>query len=217
MHADASSLGTVIFRKNQPQGDESTSPDSASSDESISGKGRPTPKRKEAEAARKQKVAPAKGKREARARLKTERGKERQETLEALRSGDERRYPVRDQGKSRHLARNWIDGRRNVGEVFWPVVITALVLLFLPSPALRQLSTMVLLAFYVIITVDSGLSLLGLRRALNREIPDQGQRRGAMAYAFGRSLQSRKRRLPIPKVERGWTRSYLRGDVKAFG
>jgi hypothetical protein len=204
----------VIFRKNEPLGaPEPTDP--VETDKST-GKGRPTPKRRDAESARKQKVAPPRDKKEARGRLKAERAKERQQTMEAMRSGDERSYPARDQGKARHLARNWIDGRRNVGEVFWPVVITALVLLFMPVPALRQLSTLVLLGFYVIITVDTGLSLLGLRRAVQREVTEPGQRRGTLAYAFGRSLQSRKRRLPAPQVERGWTKQYLRGEVKAF-
>jgi hypothetical protein len=134
----------------------------------------------------------------------------------AMRSGDEKRYPARDQGKARHIARNWIDGRRNVGEVFWPVVITALVLLFMPIGPLQQLSTVVLLGFYVLITVDTGLSLLGLPRALQRDVTDEGHRRGTLAYAFGRSQQSRKRRLPAPQVERGWTKQYVRGEVKAF-
>jgi hypothetical protein len=180
------------------------------------GKGRPTPKRKESEAARRQKMAPPKDRREAKARMKAEKSKERQQTMEALRGGDERRYPPRDQGKGRHLARNWIDGRRNIGEFFWPVVISALVLLFLPIPSLQQGSTVVLLGFYVLITVDTGLSLLGLRRALRRELSDPSESRGVLAYAFGRSIQSRKRRLPVPKVERGWTRQYTKGEVKAF-
>lgn len=185
-------------------------------DVAESGKGRPTPKRKESEAARRQKMTPPKDRREAKARMKAEKSKERQQTMDALRGGDERRYPPRDQGKGRHVARNWVDGRRNIGELFWPVVIAALVLLFLPIPALQQGSTVVLLGFYVLITTDTGLSLLGLRRALAREVPEAGERRGALAYAFGRSIQSRKRRLPVPKVERGWTRAYTKGEVKAF-
>ncbi len=205
----------MIFRKSEPASAPEPTP-SVDTDQS-SGKGRPTPKRKEAESARKQKVAPPRDKKEARGRLKAERAKEREQTMVAMRSGDEKHYPARDQGKARHIARNWVDGRRNVGEVFWPVVITALVLLFMPIGPLQQLSTVVLLGFYIVITVDTGLSLLGLRRALQREITDQGQRRGTLAYAFGRSLQSRKRRLPAPQVERGWTKQYVRGEVKAFG
>ena len=116
----------------------------------TSGKGRPTPKRKESEAARRQNMSPPKDRREAKSRMKAEKAKERQRTTDALRGGDERHYPARDQGKARHLARNWIDGRRNIGELFWPVVIAALVLLFLPIPPLQQGSTVVLLGFYVV-------------------------------------------------------------------
>ncbi len=206
----------MFGRKNDPSPDVTPSVNEGDGDAGASGKGRPTPKRRESEAARRQKMSPPKDRREAKARMKSEKAKERQRTTDALRGGDERHYPARDQGKGRHLARDWIDGRRNIGEFFWPIVIAALVLLFLPVPALQQGSTVVLLGFYVLITLDSGLSLLGLRRALMHEVPDPGDRRGALAYAFGRSIQSRKRRLPIPKVERGWTRQYTRGEVKAF-
>ncbi|MEO8107955.1 MAG: DUF3043 domain-containing protein [Actinomycetes bacterium] len=206
----------MFGRKHDSATDAATPSLEADADLGASGKGRPTPKRKESEAARRQKMSPPKDRREAKARMKAEKGKERQRTTDALKGGDERHYPARDQGKGRHLARNWVDGRYNVGELFWPVVIAALVLLFLPIPALQQGSTAVLLGFYVLITADSGWSLLGLRRALHNELPDPCERRGAMAYAFGRSIQSRRRRLPVPKVERGWTRKYSRGEVKAF-
>ena len=206
----------MFGRKNDPATSDATPTSEGDEAASASGKGRPTPSRKESEAARRQKMSPPKDRREAKARMKAEKAKERQRTTDALRGGDERHYPARDQGKGRHLARNWIDGRRNVGELFWPIVIAALVLLFLPIPTLQQGSTVVLLGFYVLITADSGWSLLGLRRALHNELPDPGERRGAMAYAFGRSIQARRRRLPVPKVERGWTRQYSRGEVKAF-
>jgi hypothetical protein len=202
----------VFRRSSDPAPASDAVPDGA---DGASGKGRPTPKRKEAEAARRQKAAPPRDRREAKARMKSERAKERQRSMDALRSGDERLYPVRDQGKARHIARNWVDGRRNFGEIFWPVVITALVMLFLPVPALQQASTVVLLGFYILITADSAWSLFGLRRTLHREVPDAGDRRGALAYAFGRSIQSRKRRMPIPKVERGWTRKYTNSETDA--
>lgn len=201
----------MFLRRTDPPPDQERPADESA----TGGKGRPTPKRNESEAARRQKMAPPKDKREARARMKAERAKERERVTDALKSGDERHYPLRDQGKARHIARNWIDGRRNVGEFFWPIVIAALVLLFLPIPALQQSSTAVLLAFYILITADTALSLFGLRSALAREVPEKGQRRGALPYAFGRSIQSRKRRMPPPKVERGWTRRFARGQVDA--
>ena len=186
-----------------------------SGDAKPKGKGRPTPKRREAEAARRNKAAPPKDRQQAKTRLREERAKERQRTKEALQSGDERHYPSRDQGKARHLARNWVDGRRSVGELFWPLVITALVFLLLPIPGMQAISTVLLLGFYVFVMADTGWSLMGLRKALVDQVPDGGERRGVMPYAFGRSLQSRKRRLPSPQVERGWTRQFKRGEVNA--
>lgn len=203
-----------MFRRTQSQ-PEQAQPAAEASAPTSGGKGRPTPKRSESEAARRQKMAPPKDKREARSRMKAERARERQLTMDALKAGDERHYPARDQGKARHIARNWVDGRRNVGEFFWPVVIAALVMLFLPVPVIQQTSTTVLLAFYLLITADTAWSLLGLRRALSREVPEKYQRSGSLPYAFGRSIQSRKRRMPPPKVDRGWTRRFTRGEVDA--
>ena len=176
------------------------------------GKGRPTPKRRDAEAARKGKVAAPKDRKQARARMREERVKERERVATALRTGDERHYPARDQGRSRRIARNWIDGRRNVGEIFWPLVITALVLLVIPVPRLQQMSTVLLLGFYAFVVTDSAWSLFGLRRVLQEYIPDPSERRGALPYAFGRSLQSRRRRRPAPIVERGWTTATASGQ-----
>lgn len=193
-----------------------TAPTPEPSDPKPQGKGRPTPKRRDAEAARRTKTAPSKDKKAAKARLREERAKQRQVVNEALRSGDERHYPVRDQGKARHLARNWIDGRRNVGELFWPLVIAALVLLILPLPQIKVLSTVLLLGFYLFVMTDTAWSLYGLRQLLSQHIAEPSERRGTLPYAFGRSLQSRKRRLPVPQVERGWTRQVRRGETKAL-
>jgi hypothetical protein len=190
--------------------------DSSDATTKQSGKGRPTPKRREAEAARKNKAAPPKDRKQAKQRMRDEKAKERARTSAALRAGDERHYPVRDQGKARHIARNWVDGRRNVGELFWPLVITALIFLIVPVGQLQSLSTVLLLGFYFFVMGDTAWSLLGLRRVLQQQLPDSDDRRGAMPYAFGRSLQSRKRRLPSPQVERGWTKQLREGTVQAL-
>lgn len=193
-----------------------TAPEPEPAGDKPQGKGRPTPKRREAEAARRTKTAPPKDKQQAKARLREERAKERKLTTDALRSGDERHYPLRDQGKARHIARNWIDGRRNVGELFWPVVIAALVFLLIPYSPLRAVSTVLLLGFYLLIMADSAWSLFRLRRVLTENLPEAAERRGALPYAFGRSLQSRKRRMPVPQVERGWTKQLTNGEVTAL-
>ncbi|MEO8328727.1 MAG: DUF3043 domain-containing protein [Candidatus Nanopelagicales bacterium] len=207
-----------MFRRSPTATDKSdqAASDPASTDGKTQGKGRPTPKRREAEAARKNKAAPPKDRKDAKSRMREERAKERQRTQAALRSGDERHYPARDQGKARHIARNWVDGRRNVGELFWPLVIVALVFLVIPVGQLQALSTVLLLGFYFFVMGDTAWSMFGLRQVLYRELSEPSERKGAMPYAFGRSLQSRKRRMPVPQVERGWTKQLKQGSVKAL-
>lgn len=145
--------------------------------------------------------------------MREEKAKERAELMVALRAGDERKYPVRDRGPARHVARNWVDGRRNVGDYFWPAVIAAIVMLVLPVRPVQSASSFLLVGFYVVLMADTAWSLTGLNAVLKDAVPDKLQRKGTLPYAFGRSLQSRKRRLPAVQVERGWTRQVRRGQL----
>jgi hypothetical protein len=172
--------------------------------ETPNGKGRPTPKRKDAQAQRKANVTAPRDKKEARARDREDRA----QAYERMKAGDERYFPARDRGAARAFARNWIDGRRNVAQFFWPAIITGLVLLFLPGT--RSIATLVLLVFYVVVAADSAVSLLGLRRQLAKRFSDDPGRRGALSYAFGRSMQSNKRKVPPPTVSTGWTKQQRR-------
>lgn len=183
----------------------------ASGAPSTVGKGRPTPKRREAEAARRARSTPPKDRKQARQRLRGEQRRERDEQTAALRAGDERLYPARDRGPARRVARNYVDGRRGFGELFWPVVIAAVVMLLLPR--IQSVATLVLLTFYVLIIGDSAIMLLGLNRLLSRVAPNDPARKGTLPYAFARSLQRRKRRLPVVKAPIGWSRRARGGEV----
>lgn len=130
-----------------------------------------------------------------------------------MRSGDERNYPSNHQGPSRKIARGYVDGRRGAGEYFWPVVIVALVFLLLPIPRIQTFATWFLLGYYLLIVTDTVIMLSGLSRLLKREVPDKVQRTGTMPYAFGRSIQARKRRMPPPTVPMGWSRKAMKGEV----
>lgn len=205
-----------LFRRSAS--DSATSPADTSADQAAlpaaqQAKGRPTPKRRDAEAARRTKAVPPKDRKEAKARMREEKAKERAELMTALRAGDERRYPVRDRGPARRIARNWVDGRRNVGDFFWPAVIAAIVLIVLPIPSVQSLSSFLLVGFYLVLMADTAWSLVGLTKVLKEKVPDPLLRKGTLPYAFGRSLQSRKRRLPVCMVERGWTRAVRTGQL----
>jgi hypothetical protein len=195
-----------------PEAEQSGTPGSPPAGRTA-GKGRPTPKRRDAEAARKANRTPPKDKKQARERMRSEQRREREEQLAALKAGDERLYPLRDRGPARAIARNVVDGRRGAGEFFWPVVIACLVLLLVPFTPTRSIATWLLLAYYVVILVDTGLLLYSLRRLLQRTVPDDPAVKGTLPYAFGRSLQSRRRRLPAIQVPVGWTRKVMRGQI----
>ena len=206
----------VLFRRSPIESAESTTDpdaDAVAVPAAQQPKGRPTPKRREAEAARQHRTTPPKDRKEAKARLREEKTKERAELMAALRAGDERKYPVRDRGPARHIARNWVDGRRNVGDYFWPAVIAAIVLIVLPIPSVQSLSSFLLVGFYLVLMADTAWSLVGLTKVLKEKVPDPLLRKGTLPYAFGRSLQSRKRRLPVCMVERGWTRAVRTGQL----
>jgi len=173
----------------------------------TTGKGRPTPRRKDAQAQRKANVTAPRDKKEARARDREDRAL----AYERMKAGDERYFPARDRGPARAYARNWVDGRRNVAQFFWPAIITGLVLLFLPGT--RNIATTVLLVFYVVVAADSAVSLLGLRRQLAKRFPDDPARKGALTYAFGRSMQSNKRKVPPAAVSIGWTKQQRRSTA----
>ncbi len=165
------------------------------------GKGRPTPTRKEAEAARKAAVKPAD--RKAAARLDRERARaERAKAREAMLAGDERYLPKRDQGPVRAYARDWVDTRWSVGELFMPGAIVVLILGVLPFAALRNVSVLLWFLLTALVIADTIVLGFRLKKALARRFPDE-VRKGAVAYGVLRALQLRALRIPKPRLKRG--------------
>ncbi|MFJ1702208.1 DUF3043 domain-containing protein [Kitasatospora sp. NPDC088346] len=165
-------------------------------------KGRPTPKRSEAEANRRTRVTVPKDRKEAnrqaRERMRTEREKQRTALLE----GDERYLPARDKGPVRRFARDFIDSRWSAAEFFLPYAVVVLVLSVMKVQSLQLLSTLLFMAFFVVVILDFLRLGFGLRKALRERFPDQNTR-GVIAYAMMRTLQMRRLRLPKPQVKRG--------------
>ena len=165
------------------------------------GKGRPTPTRKEAEAARKAAVKPSD--RKAAARLDKERTRaERAKAREAMLAGDERYLPKRDQGPVRAYARDWVDARWSIGELFMPGAIVVLIFGVLPLPALRNISVLLWFVLTALVIADTAFLGFRLRGTLARRFPNE-VRKGAVAYGVLRSLQLRALRIPKPRLKRG--------------
>ncbi|MER8182650.1 DUF3043 domain-containing protein [Kitasatospora sp. NPDC094015] len=165
-------------------------------------KGRPTPKRSEAEAHRRTRVTVPKDRKEAnrqaRDRMRTEREKQRTALLE----GDERYLPARDKGPVKRFARDYIDSRWSAAEFFLPYAVVVLVLSVMQVQSLQVLSTLLFMAFFVVVILDFLRLGLGLRKALRERFPNDNSR-GVVAYAMMRTLQMRRLRLPKPQVKRG--------------
>src|SRR5580704_17148358 len=90
-------------------------------DDSVDlGKGRPTPKRADARKARRN-AAPH-TKKEAAAQQRDRNRSERAKARQALVTGDERHLPARDAGPERRLARDIVDSRFTIGQVFFGLI-----------------------------------------------------------------------------------------------
>src|SRR5947199_7505604 len=88
------------------------------------GKGRPTPKRRDAQKKRRQAI-PTNPKEAA--KVRRERAKEtRSLQRKALLSGDEKHLPMRDAGPAKRLARDIVDTRFTLGQIFFGLILVVL-------------------------------------------------------------------------------------------
>jgi Protein of unknown function (DUF3043) len=181
---------------------------SAAADDGAVRKGRPTPKRRDSEGRRGPVSAP-RTRKEAYARQK-QLGREQKaaraagrprtvaEQRAALRRGDPSVLPRRDQGKTRKLARDYVDSHRLLSNyllLLFPVMIAGV--------AVPLLQLVVLAAFFGLLVE---WYLVGRRiRALSMERygEAQGGNLSIGFYAGSRAYMPRRWRLPAPQVERG--------------
>ena len=168
----------------------------------TSGKGRPTPKRSEAERQRKKRMTPPRNRKEANAIQRERMRGEREKRMKAMQSGDERYLPARDQGPVRRFTRDFVDSRRNVGELLLPLLVLILVLSFIHQPwAISAVSTIWTLTI-VLTALDTVFLTFRLGRELKVRVPDTSTR-GAKFYGVLRSSQLRPLRMPKTQVKPG--------------
>ncbi|MFR9674857.1 DUF3043 domain-containing protein [Streptomyces sp. TR06-5] len=165
-------------------------------------KGRPTPKRSDAQAQRRMLAKPPANRREAAKRSREARRADMARQRQALAGGDERYLPARDQGPVRRFARDFVDARWAVAEFFLPIAVVILILSIVDSARFQSIAFVLWVGVIGMIAVDSIGMAVRLRKALTTRFPDEN-RRGALFYAFTRSLQMRRMRLPKPQVARG--------------
>ncbi len=166
-------------------------------------KGRPTPSRKEAEAARKQGLKAPRGTKEAKQAARVREREERARQRAGMMAGDERYLPARDKGPVRAMARDFVDSRFTVAEFFIFIALAVLVLGFINDQRVQSLVSLGFFILMALIIIDSAILLVTLHMRLKKQFPSKAERKGALLYAFMRTLQFRRLRLPPPRVKRG--------------
>src|SRR3954452_20509616 len=168
-----------------------------------SGKGRPTPKRRDAQ--KRRRTAAPTNRKEA-AEIRRERAREaRVQQRQALQSGDERHLPPRDAGPAKRLARDVVDSRFTLGQVFFGMILVVLVAsLAIPKDYRTVLAAVNALSFLAVILVFLDSLRIGRRaKSMVTAAYDAKSAYGVTAYAAIRSMQPRRLRRPPPKVKRG--------------
>jgi hypothetical protein len=200
-----------VFRRNSSkQVADATPADAVPAEPVMNGtstKGRPTPTRKEAEAARKFRLGalPADPKERRRAERSANRSSY-DRSRQALRAGDERHYPVRDQGPAKAFVRDYVDGRIRLLEMLMPLVILCWATLLMRNTSIYIYSSFVM---EIVVVLGIGLGVL-LGQRVKRQVaatfgPDEV--RGTGFYAFSRAVMPRFLRQPKPRVT-------MRGEPK---
>ena len=190
-----------VFRRNSSQQVADATPaDAVPAESATPGKGRATPSRKEAEAARKLRLGalPADPKERKRAMREANRaGYDR--SRQALRSGDERNYPARDQGPAKAFVRDYVDGRLRLLELLMPLVILCWATLLMHNTKIYIYSSFVMEIVVVIGIVLGVLLSQRIKKAVAGEF-GPGEARGTGFYAFSRAVMPRPLRQPKPRV-----------------
>lgn len=200
-----------MFKKNRPAEDVTPQPvpevapelDHTADPRRKSG---PTPRRSEVVASNKVPLV-ANDRRAAAKAQRAEMRKQRDLEYQAMLSGDERNLPYRDKGPVKRFVRDWVDARRNLGEIFLFFALAMMVVLFITPYVASDAITVILMLFLygvVLVTIADGFLLWRkLRKALVAKFGDDVDLKAQRWYAVTRAYQIRRARLPKPQVKHG--------------
>ena len=176
-------------------------------DETDGRKGRATPSRKEAEAARKARLKTPVSRKDQAKRARESRDAMRSKQREAIKTGDDRYLPAREQGPVRHFARDFVDRRRNIAEYLIPFLFVILLFLFVAGVSGHPEWSAYATAFiYPLIIIGVVVNEFILVRSLKRELKARfkpEETTGTTFYAILRSSQLRRMRIPKPQLKHG--------------
>jgi len=193
-----------LFRRTKSEPETRVDATTIDGSEVTKKKGRPTPTRREAEAANKAKAKVPRTRKEMAAARRVARSDSSTKMRQAMKTGDERYLPARDQGPTRRFVRDYVDSSFLILELMLPAMIVFLVFGYSGSATLATYANLALPAMLLVVLVE-GFRLRGrLRKELARRFPDEPDAgKGTTSYALMRALQVRFLRMPKPQVKVG--------------
>ena len=181
-------------------------PETPAADSPAAGqkKGRPTPSRRQAEAANKARAKVPRTRKEMAAAKRMSRAETSSKMRQAMRTGDDRYLPQRDQGPARRFIRDYVDASFWILELMLPAMIVFLIFGYSGSTTLATYANLALPAMLLLVVVEGFRLRWRLRKELARRFPDDANaQKGATMYAVMRALQVRFLRMPKPQVKVG--------------
>jgi len=179
------------------------------------GKGHATPTRKQAQAAR-QRPLVQNDRKAAKAAAKARRDEAFRRQQEAMVTGDDRWLPVRDKGRARRFARDYVDARWSVGELFLPMAFLILFVMVIGGryPEIALTATALMYIIIVGAILDSLIMVRFLKKHLAARFTPAEIPPWTGAYAFQRVFMLRRFRMPKPQNKRGEWPQRQAADVR---
>jgi len=167
------------------------------------GKGRPTPSRKEAEAAARERAKLPRDRKALAKRQRELRAESSRQVRQAMRTGDEKHLPPRDQGPRKRFVRDFVDSRIGFSELLAPMLILIMVLGYgAAGEGGMALANSLWFTTIVLVVADVLFLRFRLRRAVAERFPEEGVK-GVTAYALMRAINLRFLRMPKPQKKIG--------------
>jgi hypothetical protein len=169
------------------------------------GKGRPTPSRKEAEAAARERAKLPRDRKALARRQRELRSESSRQVRQAMRTGDEKHLPPRDQGPVKRFVRDFVDSRIGFSELLAPLLIVIMVLGYgAAGSAGMALANSLWMTTILLVAADILWLRFRVRRQVAERFPDESLK-GVTWYAVMRAINLRFLRMPKPQVKIGAT------------
>lgn len=167
------------------------------------GKGRPTPSRREAEAAARDRARLPRDRKALAKRQRELRTESSRQVRQAMRTGDEKHLPPRDQGPRKRFVRDFVDSRIGFSELLAPMLILIMVLGYgAAGSGGMALANSLWFTTILLVVADILWLRFRLRRAVAERFPEEGVK-GVTWYGVMRAINLRFLRLPKPQKKIG--------------